>query len=62
MLNSTSFEWVVHSRFQDVQAEAENRRRVEAIRAARMAQQLQEERLPKSRVLKKLAASLGYTG
>ena len=62
MLNSTSFERVVHSRFQDVQAEAENRRLVEAIRAARMAQQLQEKPLPKSRVLKKLVASLGYTG
>jgi hypothetical protein len=62
MLHSTSFEWVVHSRFQDVQAEAEQRRLVEAARSALKAQQRQEKRLPKSRVLKRLVASLGYTG
>jgi hypothetical protein len=62
MMNTTSFEWVVHSRFQDAQAEAEERRLVEAIQSARKAQQRQEKRLPKSRVLKRLVASLGYTG
>lgn len=62
MLNPTPNEWVVHSRFQDLQAEAEHRRLVEAARSALRAQQRQEKRLSKSRVLKRLVASLGYTG
>lgn len=62
MLNPTLSEWVVHSRFQDAQAEAERRRLVEAARLALKARQRQGKRLPKSRVLKRLVASLGYTG
>jgi hypothetical protein len=62
MLNPTLSEWVVHSRFQDLQAEAEHRRLFEVARSAHKAQQLQRKRLPKSRVLKRLVASLGYTG
>jgi hypothetical protein len=62
MLNPTLSEWVVYSRFQDAQAEAEHRRLVESARSALMSQQRQRQRQPKSRVLKRLVASLGYTG
>lgn len=62
MLNPTLNEWVVHSRYQDARAEAEHCRLVEVARAALRAQKVQRKRLPKSSVLKRLVASLGYTG
>ena len=62
MLNPYVHDWIVRSRFQDVQAEAEHRRQVEAARSALKAQQRQEKRPPRGRVLKGLVTSLGYTG
>jgi hypothetical protein len=62
MSNLYMYEWVVRSRVQDAYADAEHHRLVEVARAALRAQKLQRKRLPKSRVLKRLVASLGYTG
>ncbi|MEJ2736124.1 MAG: hypothetical protein P8189_21580 [Anaerolineae bacterium] len=62
MSNLYMYEWVVRSRIQDAQADAEHQRLAEVARAALRARKAQRKRLPKSRVLKRLVASLGYTG
>ena len=62
MSNLYMYEREVRSRIQDAHAEAEHHRLVKVARTALRAQKLQRKRLPKSRVLKRLVASLGYTG
>jgi hypothetical protein len=62
MSNLYMYEWVVRNRIQDARAEAEHHRLAEVARAALRARKAQRKRLPKSRVLKRLVASLGYTG
>jgi hypothetical protein len=62
MLYPTFVGWAVNDRLQELRAEVEHDRLCEWFRQPRSSEQLEERRLSKGGVLKRLVASLGYTG